>query len=182
LEAIVVLRVMKKEEGSDSKGTKEAQFVDNNEVSKDAICSVVWLAYSNGSFDKEMFSAYQECLKEKANNDKKDETEEENKVTDVVKECEYCKSIPCLLPYVYDEMMYLAEGMEDEAENKEIRHAMYYFVSKKLWGRLGCGFYKRIPHCIMLEIHDAYPAKKGTAYIGFKSTNDEGGKVGDTSD
>jgi glutaredoxin len=110
----------------------------------------------------------------------------EDELSDLVKECDYCKATPCLLSKVYKEMMYVAEEMEDEAENKEIRHAMYCFVSKKLWGRLGRGFRKRIPHCIMSEIHDAYPAKKGTTYVGFKASNDEvvsdGGRDDNNSD
>jgi hypothetical protein len=75
---------------------------------------------------------------------------------------------------VYDKMMYIAEGMEDDAENKEIRYAMYSFVAKKLWRTLRKGFRKRIPHCIMSEIHDEYPTKKGTSYVGFKSSKDAG--------
>jgi hypothetical protein len=48
---------------------------------------------------------------------------------------------------------------------------LYSFVAKKLWGKLGQGFCKHIPHCIVAEIHDAYPAKKGTTYVGYKDDN-----------
>jgi hypothetical protein len=48
---------------------------------------------------------------------------------------------------------------------------MYTFVAKKLWGRLGRNVRKQIPHCILSEIHDAYPAGRGTAYVGFKSVD-----------
>jgi hypothetical protein len=74
-------------------------------------------------------------------------------------------------------MMFIAEGMEEELENKAIRYELYRFVAKKLWGPLGKGFRKKIPHCIMAEIHDAYPAKEGTSYVGFKRSAADAGLV-----
>jgi hypothetical protein len=58
-----------------------------------------------------------------------------------VKVCKYCKCFPCVVNSgLYEEIMVVAEGMEDEAaNNKEIRHALYTLVAKKLFGRLGPG-------------------------------------------
>jgi hypothetical protein len=149
-----------------------------NEVSKnDFIGSkVVWLSYINDSFDHEIFSAYQDSIKNQDNSDDKKDEDAKDKVAEVVKVCEYCGASPCLVHYVYEEMMFIAEGMEDECQYKEIRYAMYCFVAKKLWGPLRKGFRKRIPHCIIAEIHDAYPAKKGTDYVGFKDVVEDSDK------
>jgi hypothetical protein len=95
---------------------------------------------------------------------------------DVAKICKFCGKSPCLLDKVYTEMMYVGEGMADfMADNKEIRHAMYCLVAKKLFGRLGYGVRKQIPHCIIAEIHDAYPAKKKSDYVGFKEIGEDDG-------
>jgi SRSO17 transposase len=65
-------------------------------------------------------------------------------------------------------------GMEDEAEdNKEIRHALYSLVAKKLFGRLGKSVMKQIPHCIVAEIHNVYPAKNKDADVGFEEACDD---------
>jgi hypothetical protein len=91
---------------------------------------------------------------------KKDQEVQTDKVKVKIEECEFCGCAPCLLSVVYDKMMFIAEGMEDELENKEICYELYRFVAKKLWGPLGKGFCKRIPHCIMSEIHDAILPRK----------------------
>jgi hypothetical protein len=105
--------------------------------------------------------------------------EEESKVAslaDVAKVCKFCGKSPCLLDKVYTEMMYVGEGMADfMADNKEIRPALYCLVAKKLFGRLGYGVRKQIPHCIIAEIHDAFPAKKTSDYIGFKDSSEDDG-------
>jgi hypothetical protein len=107
----------------------------------------------------------------------------EEAIADVVIKCRFCERNPCLVDVVYAEMMYIAEGMEDDVDdNKEIRYALYRFVSRKLFGRLGPGNRKGIPHCIMMEIHDAYPNSRGTKYVGFKQSGNDGDKDADTSD
>jgi hypothetical protein len=150
------------------------------EVSNKLLYSTIMLSYSNNSFDDFVFSAYQESMKKDAKDHEKSDDEEKSvKADDVGKECKFCGAFPCLVNAVYGEMMFVAAGMEDEAENKEIRYALYTFVTKKLWGKLGRGFCKCIPHCIVAEIHDAYPAKNGTTYVGFKDNNGGDGDVVD---
>jgi hypothetical protein len=123
--------------------------------------AAVFLSFSSDSFDEQMFSAYLEYMMKQVDtadtDDDEKETEDatEDGVKDMfVKECKFCKSTSCLLPDVYDETIFLAEGMEEnEVPNKEIRYAIYCFVAKKLWGRLGRNVRQHIPHCIMSEIH-----------------------------
>jgi hypothetical protein len=87
-----------------------------------------------------------------------------------VKTCEHCDTAPCVMDTHYDEMMLLGSDMEDSGtcSNKEIRHAMYTFMTRAIWGRLGKGVRKKLPKCVVGEIKDAYPAKKGTDYVGFR--------------
>lgn len=100
--------------------------------------------------------------------------EEAEEIKDVVKVCKFCECTPCLLDKVYDEMMFVAEGYEDSGfTNKEMRFEMYSFVAKKLWGRLGRGVRKALPHCILSEIHDTFPEKKSSEYVGFKESMTE---------
>jgi hypothetical protein len=114
---------------------KENEFESNIEVSNKPNYAEVFLSYTNDSFDEQMYSSYQESMKNQVDTtdttkekETDDATETEKKTDDVVednvvKECKYCKSTPCLLPYVYDEMMFVAGGMEeDEVPNKEIRY------------------------------------------------------------
>jgi hypothetical protein len=71
---------------------------------------------------------------------KKDQEVQTDNVKVKIKECEFCGCAPCLLRVIYEEMMFIAEGMEEELENKAIRYELYRFVAKKLWGPLGKGF------------------------------------------
>lgn len=114
---------------------------------------------------------------------KEEEKKVEEEIKDVVKVCNFCGLSPCVLNKVYDEMMYVAEGYEDSGlDNKYIRYELYCFVTKKLWGPLGRGNRKVIPHCIMAEIHDAFPATKVTDYVGFKEAGEDSvSKEDDTS-
>jgi hypothetical protein len=43
--------------------------------------------------------------------------------------------------------------MEHLVTNKEKRYEMYAFAAKRLFGRLGRGVRKMIPHCVTSEIH-----------------------------
>jgi hypothetical protein len=114
----------------------------------------------------ELMSSWMVFLKAEA--EKKEE--EVSSVEDIVKACKHCNQSPCVINSgLYEEIMCVGEGMEEvEANNKEIRHALYRLVVKKLFGKLGPGVRKQIPQCIMSEIKDAYPAEKGTEYVGFK--------------
>jgi hypothetical protein len=101
-------------------------------------------------------------------------TEDDHKleaVADVVKACKFCENSPCLLnkDSFYEDMVYVAEGFEDcGLTNKQIRFELYGFASKFLFGSLGRGVRKKIPHCIIAEIHDVFPAKNVNEYVGFK--------------
>jgi hypothetical protein len=82
--------------------------------------------------------------------------------------CEYCTQAPCCMDDYYDEMMEIGTEMEGKHDHKEIRHAMYRHMARKLWGSLGKGVRRELPKCIIAEVHDAYPTKKGKAYVGFQ--------------
>jgi hypothetical protein len=74
---------------------------------------------------------------------------------------------------VYDEMMILAEGMEeDEVPNKEIRYAIYCFVAKKRWGRLGRNVRQQIPLASCQRFNG-----RGTAYFGVRPVDDAAGSA-----
>jgi hypothetical protein len=104
-------------------------------------------------------------------------------VKDVVVKCRWCEHNPCFLDVIYADMMAIGEGMEDDVEdNKEIRFALYKFAARKLYGRLGRGNRKGIPHCIMMEIHDAYPNRHGVKYVGFKQYADDADNEEDTDE
>jgi hypothetical protein len=84
------------------------------------------------------------------------------------KACKYCNHNPCCLDKHYDELMEIGESMEEESNNREIRHALYREMANRLWGRIGRGNRRELPKCVIAEIHDAYPKNKGEVYVGFK--------------
>jgi hypothetical protein len=52
--------------------------------------------------------------------------------------------------------------------NKEIRFALYSYMSKVLHGYLGKGNRRKLPDCVTREVHDSYPKKNGETYTGFR--------------
>jgi hypothetical protein len=99
----------------------------------------------------------------------KQEADEKAKAEDITKECMHCSMVPCIMKSgLYEELMFVGEGMEENgATNKEIRFELYCLSAKRLYGKLGSGNRKKLPSCLMSEIHDAYPAERGTQYVGF---------------
>jgi hypothetical protein len=91
-----------------------------------------------------------------------------------VKLCKLCEKAPCVVDDFYDDLMSLGADMEDHCSHKQIRHVLYRFAAKKLWGRLGAGNRRELPRCVLSEIRDAYPATKGTEYVGFQGVADGG--------
>jgi hypothetical protein len=70
--------------------------------------------------------------------DAADEEKKGDELSEVIKDCRFCGRAPCLVHDIYSEMTFVASGMEGEHEdNKEIPHALYSLVAKKLFGRLG---------------------------------------------
>jgi hypothetical protein len=84
------------------------------------------------------------------------------------KHCQYCDRAPCVMDEHYDHLMAIGTEMEEDFDNKEIRYAMYREMSNTLWGPLGKGVRKKLPKCVVAEIHDAYPTKRGEQYVGFR--------------
>jgi hypothetical protein len=41
-------------------------------------------------------------------------------------------------------------------------------MTNMMGGRLGKGVRKQLPKCVVGEIKDAYPAERGTQYVGFQ--------------
>jgi hypothetical protein len=101
---------------------------------------------------------------------KEDKKEEEEEVADVIKECRFCGKAPCVVDFkFYNEMVAEAEELYEEAgPNKHKRFALYAFAAKKLFGYLGPGVRKMIPHCVTSEIHDLFPENIPSNYVGFK--------------
>ena len=88
--------------------------------------------------------------------------------------CKYCLRMPCVASSEYESMMEIGVTMEaDEKPNNEIRFALYSYMSRVYFGQLGKGVRRQLPVCVVGEIHDAYPATKGTNYVGFKANKDE---------
>jgi hypothetical protein len=99
----------------------------------------------------------------------KKEAAEKVEAQDITKECMYCSMSPCVMKSgLYEELMFVGEGMEEAGStNKEIRFELYCLSAKRLYGKLGSGNRKKLPSCLMSEIHDAYPAERGAPYVGF---------------
>jgi hypothetical protein len=89
------------------------------------------------------------------------------KKKDIPKVCNYCHMIPCCMDEHYEDMMEVGLQMEGHG-NREIRHAMYRYMARALWGSIGKGVRRELPKCVIGEVHDAYPKKKDEAYVGFK--------------
>lgn len=90
--------------------------------------------------------------------------------------CKYCKLDPCFLEECYPRV-FLEVGLDCEEQgstNKEIRFNMYCEASSMWSGHPGRGKRFKLPHCVVSNIHDAYPSSDG-AYVGFK----KGSKGGD---
>ena len=88
--------------------------------------------------------------------------------------CKYCLRMPCVASSEYESMMEIGVTMEaDKKPNNEIRFALYAYMSRVYFGRLGQGVRKQLPVCVVGEIHDAYPATKGTNYVGFKANKED---------
>ena len=86
--------------------------------------------------------------------------------------CKYCLRMPCAFRQEYDTLMEIGASMEaDNRSNTEIRFALYAHMSHAYFGRLGAGNRKKLPACIVGDIHDAYPAEAGTEYVGFKESS-----------
>jgi hypothetical protein len=84
------------------------------------------------------------------------------------KHCQYCDRAPCVMDEHYDHLMAIGTEMDEDFDNKEIRYAMYREMSNTLWGPLGKGVRKQLPKCVVAEIHDAYPTRRGEKYVGFR--------------
>lgn len=86
--------------------------------------------------------------------------------------CKHCLRMPCVASSEYESMMEIGVTMEaDEKPNNEIRFSLYAYMSQVYFGHLGAGVRKKLPVCVVGEIHDAYPANNNTAYVGFKPKN-----------
>jgi hypothetical protein len=90
-------------------------------------------------------------------------------------DCKLCDMIPCPMDEFYDDMMFLGAEMEEYCTHKQIRHALYRFMSNKIWGILGRHNRRELPKCVLAEIRDAYPAEKGIEYVGFKTAGEDTG-------
>lgn len=90
--------------------------------------------------------------------------------------CVYCNFSPCIL----DQGLYdlLSEGglSNDDGHddinyiNKQIRYDMYRKASHFIYGSLGKGNRKQLPHCVVAEIHDFAPEDVKENYVGFQET------------
>jgi hypothetical protein len=90
--------------------------------------------------------------------------------------CIYCNYTPCIL----DQGLYdlLSEGglLRDDDEDdikylkKQIRYDMYRKASHFIYGSLGKGNRKKLPHCVVAEIHDFAPEDDVKKYVGYQET------------
>ena len=93
--------------------------------------------------------------------------------------CVFCDLSPCIL----DQGLYdlLCEGgilendnIDNNAMNKQIRYDLYRKASNFIYGTLGKGVRKQLPHCVVAEIHDFAPEEKVANYAGFKEASTGG--------
>jgi hypothetical protein len=135
---------------------------------------------SEGTGNKVPTSILSDALKKKIADDKR---AKEARIDALVaqlkppksKKCNYCEFAPCIMNVHYDDLMCMGCDIEaeqyaesGEVDNKAIRYALYREISNRMWGRLGKGVRKELPKCVIGEIHDAFPTKKGESYVGFK--------------
>lgn len=88
-----------------------------------------------------------------------------------LQECGFCNETPCVITGCYDMLCQLGDSKQSIGmSNREIRFELYREATRFLHGFLGKGNRRQLPLCVIGEIHDLYPAEKGTKYTGFKAT------------
>jgi hypothetical protein len=83
--------------------------------------------------------------------------------------CMECGYTPCIVLQEYNNITEIGETHEEMGKsNNEIRFALYGYMSKALYGYLGKGNRRKLPGCVIREVHDSYPEKDGETYTGFR--------------
>ena len=88
--------------------------------------------------------------------------------------CVYCNSSPCVLDQgLYD--LFSEGGMlQDDGQDdikyikRQIRYDMYRKASQFIYGPLGKGNRKQLPHCVVSEIHDFAPEDDKENFVGLQ--------------
>ena len=87
-------------------------------------------------------------------------------------QCIYCERSPCILEQgLYDLLVeggLLLEDDDVQALKKQIRFDMYRKAARFMWGPLKKGDRRKLPHCVLQEIHDFAPEDDVKKYTGFK--------------
>jgi hypothetical protein len=88
----------------------------------------------------------------------------------VATNCPFCGWDPCFMQTHYENLLVLGTELEDSQHyaNHEIRFHLYREMVHLYYGSLGSGNRRQLPHCVVSEIHDAYPKCADTEYVGFQ--------------
>jgi hypothetical protein len=132
----------------------------------------------------DLFSAVAErmaCADDTAEEEEEQESEEESADSTVVVEepfdpsklCDFCGYNHCWMLDHYRNLVILGTELEESEvySNKEIRFHLYREFAHMYWGKLGAGNRRKLPHCVVAEIHDAYPKSGDEDYVGFKPSS-----------
>ena len=83
--------------------------------------------------------------------------------------CPHCSQYPCIWYSLEEGVAELADPlMAADVEAKQIRYTVYRHCSLELFGNTGKGNRKKLPQCVVNEIHDCWPAASLEDYTGFK--------------
>ena len=87
-------------------------------------------------------------------------------------QCNFCGKSPCILDQgLYDLLVeggLLFEEDDVQALKNQIRYDIYRKAARFLWGPLKKGDRRKLPHCVMTEIHDFAPENDVKNYTGFQ--------------
>jgi hypothetical protein len=85
------------------------------------------------------------------------------------KPCIMCGYTPCVFLQEYDTVMDICMMHEMLGKsNKQICFELYRYMVRVIYGYLGKGERKKLPECVIQEIHDHCPNPDGEDYVGFR--------------
>ncbi len=90
--------------------------------------------------------------------------------------CQFCLITPCLFLQWQEEVERDEALMYPAETNKAKRFIFYRRMTRRLYGHLGKGIHKPLPHCFVQGARDLYPNGEAEGvYTGFKQGRDGNG-------
>jgi hypothetical protein len=82
--------------------------------------------------------------------------------------CSDCGYSPCVFLQEYETITAICdEHDESECTNNQMRFKLYRYMTRILFGYLGKGERRKLPPCVIREIHDHFPKSHDEEYVGF---------------